>query len=114
MVSRQEKRQDKLKSPEQGRSAIMEEADLKTRIIQEWLEEERYLYGYEEVPRLRKWLKDPLFQGRVLWNVGREFNQVLMVLDRLSEGKNRLWIQGTIMELERISAGMMKWNQVLK
>jgi hypothetical protein len=52
--------------------------------------------------------------SRILWNVGWEFNRALVVLDRLSMGKNRTWIQWAVMELERISAEMMKWNQALK
>jgi hypothetical protein len=49
--------QDKIKSMEQRRRAIMKEADLTLRIVQNWLDEERLLGGYEEISRLRGWFK---------------------------------------------------------
>jgi hypothetical protein len=104
---RREQRRETIAAMEMIRKDIMEEADLTLRIIQDWLYEERILNGQEEIHSLRQWLATPLKQGRLTWNGAAEFTPVLEAVGKLSVVRNRLWMQGALLELTRIREEMM-------
>jgi hypothetical protein len=54
-------------------------------------------------------LKRPSIEGRIMWPLQWEFNQVLRELGILNYGEHKVWVQPAIADLEWILARIMKW-----
>jgi predicted nuclease of restriction endonuclease-like (RecB) superfamily len=101
----QANRQETVRAIVTIRSEVLEELDIVLDYMQRWLEDNRCLNGDWEVVELRKKIKDPLSQGKLMWNPEEEIDRVIKALGILRDWP---YMKENVKELRRLQLDMMR------